>query len=110
TDFEQTVRARRHLAMNTQLHIHTTTPLRKRIMIALVVSGATMTWLIAAILMFAPAPPVIADLSLSEAADMVRGAKLALVIGGARAGLLMFVGVGLTWFRPDRGIGRAVLL
>ena len=46
----------------------------------------------------------------ADVADMAPGAVLAVAIGGASAGLVMFVGIALTWFRPDRRIGRAVLL
>lgn len=96
--------------MTTQLQVHTPAPLRKRIMVALVLGGAIMTWIVAAILMLAPVPVVTAHPALADAADMARGAVLAVAIGGAIAGLVLFVGVALTWFRPDRGIGRAVLL
>ena len=96
--------------MNTQLQVHTTPPLRKRIMVALVLGGAIMTWIVAAILMLAPAPLVTADPAVADAADMAREAVLAVAIGGASAGLVMFVGIALTWFRPDQRIGRAVLL
>ena len=44
--------------MNTQLQVHTTPPLRKRIMVALVLGAAIMTWIVAAILILAPAPLV----------------------------------------------------
>jgi hypothetical protein len=96
--------------MNTQVQVHTTAPLRGRIMMALVLGGAIITWVVSAILLLAPTPVVLADPALADAADMVRGAVLALAIGGASAGLVMFVGVAFTWFRPERGIGRAVLL
>src|SRR5436190_20255256 len=96
--------------MNTQLQVHTTAQLRGRILIPLVLGGAVITWVIAASPVLAPATEVMTKPALANAADMVRGAVVAVAIGGASAGLVIFAGAGLTWFRPDRGIGRAVLL
>jgi hypothetical protein len=97
-------------AMNQQSQSGAPAPERRRIMTALLICGAVITWLVATILVWAVTPLLMADPALAEAADSVTPTVMALALGGASAGLVLLVGLALTWSTPERGVGRALLL
>jgi hypothetical protein len=94
--------------MITPSESDTTGRLRGRVMTGLLMCAAAITWLIAAMLVWVMAPLLRASATFPESSEELPLSVLA--VASAGSGLVLFVGLAVNWFAPQRGAGRAVLL
>jgi hypothetical protein len=94
--------------MNRQLENDATAHARARAMTGVLIGAAVITWAIAATLLWVVAPLLEADPRIAQSPESLP--PLALAVASAGSGLVLFVGVAVNWFAPNRAAGRAVLL
>src|SRR4051794_16822272 len=83
---------------------------QRRLAAGLVAAGAVSTWLAAALLVWGFVPQAVSDPALADSAAVVASGIGAFALVGTLAGIVMLVGLLLTWLAPRRAIGRVLLL